>query len=58
MNEYDEARVRVLMELITEGHHESLFSASIAEAGGDTVAARGIYFQRRVDEVLKSGRNT
>jgi hypothetical protein len=58
MNEYDEARVRVLMELITEGHHESLFSASIAEAGGDAVAARGIYFHRRVDEVLNGNRET
>ena len=56
MNEYDEARVCVLMELITQGHHESLFSASVAEAHGDAIAARAIYFQRRLDEVLKNGR--
>ena len=53
MTEYDEARVQILMELITEGPRSELFSALLMEAGGNDAKARAIYFNRRVDQVLK-----
>ena len=54
MTEQDEARVQIWMELITDGPRSELFSAALVDAGGSDAGARVIYFNRRVDEVLKA----
>lgn len=53
MSEYDDARERVILELLTVGQNSELFSTSLAQAKGDEAEARAIYFRLRVSQLLE-----